>query len=432
MPKFLKRGQQVRLRDGRCVTIIGEINGGGQGTVYRVRLNGNQFALKWYFLGCIDDPQKFYNHLSANIVAGAPSRAFVWPQQLTEYVAGDTFGYIMRIIPNDYKSFSSFLTANVRFINVKSMVNAALNIAAAIKKLHEKGLSYKDLHDENIFIDPTDGKVLICDTDNVTREGNPSKIIGKPNYIAPEVLRGEKMPDRYTDRHSLAVIIFMLLIGDHPLAGKRTMVPILTDRLDRKFFGTEPLFIFDKNDRSNAPHPDLHKNALNMWKFFPNFIKNFFQRAFSQDVLLNGTTHPAIRPTPQEWLNVLIRLKSSIVRCPNCGEEMFLESELPTICYSCKNISRAVGYLAFNGKQNLTVPIFKNALMYDYEDFRIETAVILERGGRFGLQNNSSQIWRITSPHCKFLKNPGEVLVLGQNFRIDFGNNISAEVKVNV
>lgn len=433
MPKFLSRGDEITLRDGQKITVIEELGAGGQGTVYRVKVNGSneEYALKWYFRGCIDAPKKFYNHLAENIADGAPSGAFIWAKQLTGYVEGETFGYIMRIIPRRFKSLALFLTARVRFANVRAMVNAGLNIAAAIQKLNEKGYSYKDLNDDNIFVDPNDGKVLICDTDNVTREGNLTNIIGKPNYIAPEVLRGEKMPDRYTDRHALAVILFMLLVGDHPLAGKRTVVPILTDRLDKKFFGTEPLFIFDDKDRSNAPHPALHRNALTMWKFLPSFMKDFFRRAFSQEVLLHGATNPARRPNCQEWINALMCLKSSIARCPKCGAEMFLESKQATTCYGCNTTFRAVGHLAFSGRQNFSIPIYKNILLYDYEDFINENAVILEQGSKIGLRNKSGQIWRIGTPSGEFVKKPGDVLVLGSKFKIDFGNGNVAQVVAN-
>ena len=316
------------------------------------------------------------------------------------------------------------------------MVNAALNIVSAFKALHLKGYNYQDLNDGNFSINPIDGKVLICDNDNIVGHGYHSGVVGKARYMAPEVVRGEKQPDVDTDRYSLAVVLFMLLVGDNPLEGKRTNYPVLTNKYDKRIFGTEPLFIFDENDSSNAPHPLIHRNAATMWNVFPSFVKNAFQQSFSQESLLQGKN----RLLENEWFHILMRLKSSIVRCPYCGEEMFLESDRVSICQSCKKPVKAVGYLNFSTRRanrEVTVPIFKDAVLYDYhmksssEDFYTEAAVILEKPGKFGLKNNSSYSWLVTAPDGRtFARQPGDTQVLVANCKIDFEKD-RAEVIVN-
>lgn len=168
----------------------------------------------------------------------------------------------MKIFPPTFKSFSKYLPARVQFNSAVALVNAALNMVASFKSLHLKGYNYQDLNDGNFSIEPTGGKVLICDNDNVVGHKQSSGILGKARYMAPEVVRGDKQPDADTDRYSLAVILFLLLIGDHPLEGKKTNYPVFTNKCDVRIFGTEPLFIYDEQDSSNAPHPALHQNAL--------------------------------------------------------------------------------------------------------------------------------------------------------------------------
>lgn len=433
----LKKNQRVELADGRSITVTDKLGEGGQGIVYRVRYDtGEERALKWFFIGYLKDPKKFYGHLGKNIQIGSPSDAFVWPEQLTKWNEGETFGYTMKIFPKDYQPFSKFLLARVKFASARAMVDAALNMTVAFKSLHNKGFNYQDLNDGNFSINPKNGKVLICDNDNVVGHGEYSGILGKPRYMAPEVVRGNKQPDKSTDRFSLAVVLFMLLIGYHPLEGVKTNYPALTNKYEKKIYGTEPLFIFDEKDASNAPHDVIHKNAPIMWKFFPGFVQKAFRQSFSQESLLEGKN----RLLEQDWLNILMRLKSSIVRCPHCGEEMFLESDKPTVCQSCKKIVKAVGYLNFAKRANLevTVPIFKDAVLYDYhtdsssEDFTTETARILEKPGKFGLKNNSRFNWNIKTPEGKiFARQVGEVLVLAPNIKIDFGNKNIAQVIEN-
>lgn len=434
---FLRTDDKVTLRDGSEVTVTGKIGDGGQGIVYRVRDDGTgkEYALKWYFYGCMENPEKFYKHLARNVYEiGTPGSEYIWAKQLTKYFEGETFGYIMEIIPSEYKPMSKYLMTAESFADTTAMVNAAINMVAAIKKLHDKGYSYKDLHDENFFIEPKSGRILICDTDNVTGPNEESNIIGKPYYIAPEVVRGDKMPDKYSDRHSLAVLIFYLLIGDHPLMGRKTSVPILTNRLDKKFFGTEPLFIYDAKNNSNAPVEGLHENARALWKYFPSYVREFFQRAFSQASLHN----PAQRPIEQEWIHILMRLKSSIARCPQCGEEIFVESDRETHCHSCGCNFKAAGYLSFQSRHNIevTVPIYKNAVLYNYHteatmDFHTPAGEILENKNRFGLKNLSNKNWKVTKPNGEEISvSAGKGLVLIKGYKIDFGGSV-AEVKVN-
>ena len=63
----LTKNQRVELADGRTVTVTDKLGEGGQGIVYRVRFDtGEERALKWFFIGYLKDPQKFYGRLQKN------------------------------------------------------------------------------------------------------------------------------------------------------------------------------------------------------------------------------------------------------------------------------------------------------------------------------------------------------------------------------
>jgi len=435
----LKKGQKVSLADGRIVTATGRLGEGGQGTVYKVLIEGTreERALKWYFIENVKEPKTFYENLKGNIKIGTPSPSFVWPEELTEWVNG-TFGYIMRIFPREYKSFSKYLNALARFGSYDAMVNAALNIVAAFKELHNKGYNYQDLNDGNFSINPSTGDVLICDNDNVMGHGQSAGVLGKARYMAPEVVRGEKTPDRQTDRFSLSVVLFMLLVGNHPLEGSKTNVPCLTDKFDKKFFGTEPLFIFDENDAENCPRTGLHQNAIDFWPCFPSYIQAAFKRSFSQESLLQAKG----RLLEQEWLHLLVQLKSSIVKCPHCDQDMFLESKGHTKCAECGKKVTSVGYLKFVKKRSnveICVPICEGVCLYDYhmsessEDYLDVAATVLVKPGKFGLKNTSKYRWTVISSEGKTsTKQPDEIALLSLGSKIDFGNGNIAEIMPNL
>ena len=259
--KEFQKGQKIKTVSGGELEIIQKLGEGGQGVVYKVRYNGRELALKWYFSGKLNNAVKFYDNIQNNIKKGAPTPAFLWPLEITEYYEG-SFGYLMELRPPEYEDFSRFLLAKVRFSGISAIINAALNITNGFRVLHNRGYSYQDLNDGNFFVNPKTGDVLICDNDNVAPYGDNLGIAGKCRYMAPEVVLGKKRPDLHTDRFSLAVVLYLLLFLNHPLEGKRTMCPCLTEELERKFYGSAPLFVWDPSDDSNRPVRGVHVNEI--------------------------------------------------------------------------------------------------------------------------------------------------------------------------
>ena len=153
---------------------------------------GQPKALKWYTTA-LKNPKKFYENLENNIKKGAPTNAFLWPEDITDQ-QGNTSGYIMNLRPPEYVGFPRFLIGKEGFAGITAMVNAALRITEGFRELHLKGYSYQDLNDGNFFIKPQNGDVLICDNDNVSEYGKNSGIAGKARHMAPEVVLGKSRP----------------------------------------------------------------------------------------------------------------------------------------------------------------------------------------------------------------------------------------------
>ncbi|MCM1524901.1 MAG: serine/threonine-protein kinase [Ruminococcus sp.] len=340
----LEKGKVIDCVDGMGqMEILEYLAEGGQGCVYKVLFNGEEKALKWYKPNTVKNEEWFKNNLLKNIREGAPTSSFLWPLAMTENCRG-TFGYVMDLRPKGYEDFSKFLLCReCDFTSVNAMIDAAINIVDGFRILHKRGYSYQDLNDGNFFIDPTTGDVLICDNDNVAPAGENSGIAGKCRYMAPAVVVGRSAPNKRTDQFSLAVILFLLLIRNHPLEGERVYKnAVLTEQRQLLFYGQEPVFIADDEDSSNRPVHGIHNNFEKRWPVMPEYIRKAFKKAFSKNVMLEDKQGV----TEQEWIELLLRFKAEVNICPECGNETRFDSEHKECACCHKNIDKyCFGYL---------------------------------------------------------------------------------------
>lgn len=398
----------VPLLNGGYVTVLEKLGEGGQGAVYRVNYNGSDYALKWYHPNAVNDRDAFYKNLQHNAEIGAPSNMFIWPLYITE-VVDDSFGYVMALRPNKFYEFSDFLLARVHFSSVLAQLDAALNIISAFSSLHRHGFSYQDLNDTNFFINPENGDVLICDNDNVAPYGCNLGVKGKPRYMAPEIVRNINRPDIFSDRFSLAVILFELFFNAHPLEGKRVIeCPCLTEELDLEFYGKHPIFMYDKNSDLNRPDPIEHKNVIKYWKLYPSSLRDCFYTSFSYNAMNSDDMNTArqTRLVDSAWQSCITNLKSSLVQC-ECGNEFFINTDSTTICDKCgKVIPKPFVLSTLDGKYK--IPLFPGVKIYQTEISAKDETRYREVVGevtrhpsdnkKWGLRNLSLTPWRITTP----------------------------------
>lgn len=405
----LKAGRELRtVLAGQKLKILKLLGEGGQGSVYLIEYNGSQKALKWYKkTGLTSNPGTFYESIKRKAIAGSPMDGtdhdiFLWPLDITEW-EDDTFGYIMELRPAGYYDLTEFMLTHVRFSSYRAVIDASLAIVNAFRILHNKGYAYQDLNDGNFFINPTNGDVRICDNDNVDAEGAESGVLGKPRYMAPEIVLGEKKPDSYSDRFSMSVILYILFCLNHPLEGKRYLVPGLSPELQKKLYGSEALFMWDPDDNSNAPHPKIHRNSRIVWGCLPQYMKDIFLSAFSQKALKK----PSARPREIDWLKVLTRFRSDIVVC-SCGNEVFTKDGRPATCEVCKK-PVAVQYRL--DLRDYSIPALRGSRIYrcqlgvcDDTEALNPVAQIIEKKdqpGLLGIRNKSSKKWDATTPSGK-------------------------------
>ncbi|MCR4561580.1 MAG: hypothetical protein K5694_00015 [Bacilli bacterium] len=322
----------IKTTNGDPIRIGKLIGSGGQGDVYIVDFKGQKKALKWYRKFAVDK-DKFRKNLIENVRRGRPDPAFLWPEAVTEEVDG-SYGYIMDLRPEGYHELSQIILGKVNFPSFKPMVEAAIHIVNAFRIIHGIGYSYQDLNDGGFFVNPKNGDLLICDCDNVSGNNTDLGIIGKPRYMAPEIVKGQARPNLLTDRFSMAIILFLLLLHTHPLEGQKWIDYPQEERFTRKLYGEEACFIFDPTDNSNQATKISSANALKYWPQLPQYLKDIFLKSFSKEAI----STPTKRPADVEFVRVLTRFRSDIVTCltPKCGHELFIRGTNDTECPYCK------------------------------------------------------------------------------------------------
>jgi serine/threonine protein kinase len=434
---FFESGKTIKTQQLKPLTIEKWLGGGGQGDVYKVNYDGRDMALKWYKKGALKNPHEFRDNIAENIKQGSPSEAFLWPEALTEELNG-TFGYVMKLLPGEYKSFPMFLNAKVRFKNRLVAIEAALKMVNHFKHLHNRGYSYQDINYENISINPVTGDVLICDCDNIAPYGSTFGIGGKPGYVAPEIVVGDKAPSVHTDRFSLAVILFLTLVMSRPFEGKMvSSAPCLTESLDRKFFGEDPVFIFNPNDHRNVPVRGIHKNAILLWPTLPTYIREAFNKTFVTGVRDLGNNEDERRTTDAEWEKLLFRLRDETIICPDCGYETVYPTNGQTakcINDKCNHKFSKLHLLKVGDAKIVLIPGAKLYASHfgqrdKFTEVHGEVVVNKKDATKWGLKNISTTPWQeFTLDGKNKMIGQNNAVRLESGVKISFGNGVSAEI----
>lgn len=438
------------MEAGGDAVVQKELGRGGQGIVYLARYRGRDYALKWYFISRIKNPDAFRENLRKNIRDGAPEggKQFIWPLFLTEQKKNGAFGYLMNLAPKNYDSFTDIyngykwkkpirkgnpaIKEKVKFASLDIMLTAAINIVKAFRALHLTGKSYQDLNDGGFFINTQTGDVLVCDCDNVAPDGQNFGIGGMPGFMAPEVVRGVAKPGVLTDRYSLAVVLFKLFFRGDPLEGSKVLkCVVLTEENDLIHYGKDPVFIYDPNNTSNRPVRGVHDNVIRLWLIYPEFIRQAFTMSFTY-----GIQEPNARIIEKNWVQMLIQLKLDIVHC-SCGKTAFASSYESVTkhtlrCRNCDSIIYTMGIGEYELPLNPGAKFYSCLTEKGSDDFLTVTGTVIEnrlQRGLFGIKNMSRKTWKAKFPDGSVRDvRPGGAAPIWKELEITFDDQITASI----
>ncbi|MFK7996805.1 MAG: lipopolysaccharide kinase InaA family protein [Granulosicoccus sp.] len=226
-------------------------------------------------------------------------------------------------------------------------------IAQAVRRLHAGGLAHSDLSYRNVLVDPGSGSACLIDIDGLVVPGKfAPDVTGTPDFIAPEVVRTRDLPiddplrihpSIETDRHALAVLIYLYLTGRHPLRGRKVHDPDDADIDEQLAMGKDALWIEHPKDISNRPDigearegdlPWIDADDLPSRELCGPVLEPLFTRAF-----MDGLHTPNNRPTAEEWERALVHTRDILIPCSNdecyMGHFVFLNTTTAH-CPLCK------------------------------------------------------------------------------------------------
>jgi DNA-binding helix-hairpin-helix protein with protein kinase domain len=317
-------GDQIRTVDGATLTLGKQLGMGGQGVVYRVK--GARRCVKIYF-GLDEARRSALRQRLEKLRVLEADDSLILPRQL---LAAPLVGHVMDLV-NDAEPSSTLAVgqapAKQRYAEtggLRRRLLAGIQLAWAFQALHARGLAYCDLSFDNVYITRRGApRVRLIDCDNLTVQGAPPPSIqGTPWFIAPEVLDGRFAPDSLTDAHSLAVLLYHLLVQTHPLLGDMIRDAAHEDEQSalrgRWSLGRGS----EKPPLPWVDHPDDDRNRT----------RTGIPRELVLSRQLHSTFHEAMgpglldrsrRPTEGRWAEVLSAAVDGVRSCASCGQQSY-------------------------------------------------------------------------------------------------------------
>lgn len=388
--------------------VLGEIGSGGQGTVFRVKTDTSEKALKIYNSEYATD--LVYTNLQNLIRKGAPkgdvASRFIWPEDIVKY--GDSFGYIMPLIDTaKYVSISEITSGHVKSLDFAALCRCSYLIVEAMSALHRSGYIYRDISDNNFKINTLTGDVVVFDNDNVGIQG-VDFVGGTFPFMAPELVCIEhSKATTESDLYSLSILLFNLWTGWHPMHGAlEDAIHILDEAAQKKLYHYEPVFIFDPLIKKNRPPiNEEYKSVYKFWDSVPTILKNKFIISFT-----DGIRNPNARIREPQWMSLFESLRDSVVVCPFCrAENVWDSTDNKARCWHCEKFFSIPARLIvkFDNEVSARILLSNGALLLErhISSNRSHKPIICgkvirhpDKQNVFGLQNLTSSQWIVTLP----------------------------------
>ena len=201
--------------------VLGNLGKGAMGLVYMAYdpVLDRRVAIKQMTAEIADNEelrQRFYVEARAAARLNHPN--IITIHELQE-ASGEIF-MIMELLEG--KSLASLVQAKPVPLSLEATLDVMSQVCDGLDYAHQKAIVHRDIKPGNLFITPS-GTVKILDF-GIARLGSlhmtaTGALIGTPDYMAPEQIRGDEI-DRRTDLWAVGAVLYQLLSGTKPFEGR--------------------------------------------------------------------------------------------------------------------------------------------------------------------------------------------------------------------
>jgi len=340
-----------RSDTGNTVSLTKVIASSGEGKIYRTtepellakiyhRITPEKVSkLQIMVANPPNDPTLFNGHIS-----------IAWPKCLLKESSNPRQGYVGFLMPEirDAKTLINVYNPKLRAKNAPGidwhyLHSIAQNVAYIVQVIHAKGYVIGDIKPENLLVNSR-GRISIIDTDSFQITDSRSRKIyrcpvGSPEYTPREMFNVDftkKDRSELQDRFGLAVIIWLLLFGQHPFTGKwiEPGEPPNIDELIRQGYW------------QYAPNSKIR---LSPYSIPLSVVDSSIQQRF-YDCFVKGHTNPYARSSATDWVKVLDSASKKLQTCQVEASHRYANTYGQ--CYWCERKSKLKGLDVFPSLQS--------------------------------------------------------------------------------
>jgi len=222
---------------GKRVRLSSQIGAGGEGTVFRGKVNGVELAVKVYHQPDAKRAKKLQAFLSKNWTL--PEDKIALPLHLVYDSQGQTvIGLTMPLLGSGFEELTSLANKKYRAsfrVNTKEIAGIFIDGWETVNLVHQNSLCIGDFNDLNGLFRGIE--MLFIDVD-AWQFDNFACPVGTEQFLAPELygidlsLKPVFKPEH--DWYSYAVMLFKSLLLVHPYGGTHRDIKQLTQRAAKR------------------------------------------------------------------------------------------------------------------------------------------------------------------------------------------------------
>jgi DNA-binding helix-hairpin-helix protein with protein kinase domain len=288
---------------GQAISLVHQIASSGEGEIWQTQLKGS--LAKVYHLPRLERTRKLevmVAHPPIDPNAHLQHISFAWPRSLLRDDRGVCVGFLMPEITNSVDLLDVYNPQRRQRVlpgfNWLYLHTTAMNVASIVWAIHEAGYVLGDIKPQNLLVNNR-ALPAVIDTDSFqVRHPDTGELyrcpVGSEGFTPVELLGRDLAQIEQTEEHDrfrLAVVIHLLLFGDHPFKGKWSG------------YGDspEPNELVRQGYWPYAPHSPIQPGPLTIpLDTVHSALQHCFLRCFNE-----GHQHPSQRPSAKEWVKAL-------------------------------------------------------------------------------------------------------------------------------